>query len=347
MKQRIALVGERGFHGTGVLVEALVAYLGEKGCEVSVLEPEPPRTRGPLRARTSALARRVGLANRGDPWLRSLERKLARGRFDILMVVAQPQVFEITIPERTRTFYFCQAPWAHEQREKDRRRARADAEERFARNLERERRIFARADHVLVAWNTYEAFLRANVYDGSNFVPHPLFGWYGCTPGAQRAQFATPPSIVHVGDLLPYWVNLPMLTRVASRLNARLDFYGPTPADSVPPEISFHGLATDLEATLLRYQLGLNCVTDEPLRRHAFSSKVLLYLSAGLPVLSPEWQELSHQLAGVVSYTEGSLPAVIARAGEPSFWKQLADAAYDQAQALSWDRVLAPLDELL
>jgi len=289
----------------------------------------------------------MGLARRVDTGLQALERRLASDRFDLVMIVALPQALEIAIPERARTLYFCHAPWAHEQREKDRQRGRADAEERFARNLERERRILARADHVLVAWKSYETFLRANVYDGDNIVPHPLFGWYGCTPLPHRAKFASPPSLVHVGDLLPYWVNLPLLTRVASKVTARLDFYGPTSADSVPPEISFHGLATDLEATLPRYQLGLNCVTDEPLRRQAFSSKVLLYLSAGLPVLSPEWQELSHQLAGVVPYNEDSFPSLIAETGEPSSWNQLADAAYDQALALSWERVLAPLDELL
>lgn len=282
--------------------------------------------------------------------LSDIAHQLRRGSYDAILSVATPLLFLEPLPRNARKVYFCHAPLAHERYFGDRERGLVDAEERFDAGLRIEKQVLAACDHVLVAWNTYEAFIRKHVWNESNITPHPGLGWYGCDPTDFRAQPSTSPAVVHLGGLSPYWAAASSLRLIARDL-------APVPVDCYSPEnlsrddlqpLRFQGYAPDAGETAAKYQFGLNCVSTDELRQSAFSSKVLLYLSVGLPVLAPSWQRFAHQLQGVLAYREpAEVPLLVQTHSEAEVWRSLSRDALHQSQNLQWHRVLAPLLPIL
>ena len=98
---------------------------------------------------------------------------------------------------------------------------------------------------------------------------------------------------------------------------------------------------------LLEYQAGLITCSKDELRRDGFSAKHLQYLAYGLPVLVPEWRRHLDLLDGSIPYNETNFQTVVASLSDESTWRSLSDDAYAEAERRSWDKSLAPLDELV
>jgi hypothetical protein len=83
------------------------------------------------------------------------------------------------------------------------------------------------------------------------------------------------------------------------------------------------------------------------LRREGFSAKHLEYLAYGLPVLVPSWRRNLELLRGSVTYDEDCFASVVQSMSEQATWRRASDQAYAQAERLSWNETLRPLEALL
>jgi hypothetical protein len=52
-------------------------------------------------------------------------------------------------------------------------------------------------------------------------------------------------------------------------------------------------------------------------------------------------------IKGCVPYEEDTFTAAIDRLSDPEVWQRVSDEAYAQAEELSWERTLAPLERAL
>lgn len=236
---------------------------------------------------------------------------------------------------RAATWYDAPAPWAdelyYEGRLTDRQRERLRG---------RERRVLEGAGYVSFHWPSYTRYAVEHYgISGANLRALD----FGCTPSARRARFADPPRIVYLGSADARFQNPGLLARMAARY-PYIDVYGNSPPD---PRLglNYRGYAQSLDV-LSEYQLGLVTCSTDPLRRDGFSSKHLHYLAYGLPALVPEWRRLD-SLRGSVSYSEENFLATVDSLRDPVRWQALSDEASAQAQRLSWDRTLRPLDGVL
>jgi hypothetical protein len=145
--------------------------------------------------------------------------------------------------------------------------------------------------------------------------------------------------------LIEYWSNPSLLIELTRRSPFPLHVYGKI---NVPlPGVEHFGYVEDEWELLRKYHLGLNTVSMDPLRKTGFSSKVLTYLSLGMPVISSDWQNFSHQVSGVVPYKLENFVELVERHHDPLVWQELSDQAYAEAQELHWDKILAPFLDLL
>jgi hypothetical protein len=214
----------------------------------------------------------------------------------------------------------------------------------YERRCRKEIEYYAAADVVIFCWNTHAEFVKQYIYSGTNVLPHPGLGWFGCEPQKKRSSYRYPPFIAYMGLTNASWNNSAMLAKLSGDLPYVIHCFGfQPPQDSL---LNYQGFA-DSTDVLSRYQFGLHTATTDKGRRFGFASKVMTCLSYGLPVLSPKWQLLSQQLRGVISYEEATIESLIEHAAEPDNWAKLADAAYDQAQELSWNKVFKPLLPML
>jgi hypothetical protein len=95
------------------------------------------------------------------------------------------------------------------------------------------------------------------------------------------------------------------------------------------------------------YQLGLITCSKDELRREGFSAKNLAYIAHGLPVLVPVWRRHMELIRGCVAYDEDTFLSVIERLSDEEEWQRVSDEAYAQAQELTWERTLQPLEAAL
>jgi hypothetical protein len=149
--------------------------------------------------------------------------------------------------------------------------------------------------------------------------------------------------MVYLGSLGSRFVDLPLLARL-SRLYPHIDVYGGPPPD---PGLGLNYCGYAPPEILGRYQLGLITCTKDPLRQYGFSAKHPHYLSYGLPVLVPAWRRHLGGLRGSVAYTEQNFRSVVESLCDKRRWQSISDEAYAQAQSLSWDETLRPLEALL
>jgi hypothetical protein len=95
------------------------------------------------------------------------------------------------------------------------------------------------------------------------------------------------------------------------------------------------------------YQIGLITFSKDPLRREGFSAKNMQYIAHGLPVLIPAWRRHMDLIRGCVPYDEDTFLSAIERLSDEREWQHVSDEAYEQAQELTWERTLQPLEETL
>ena len=151
-------------------------------------------------------------------------------------------------------------------------------------------------------------------------------------------------NLIYLG-FIDYWSNPSLLKRLTELAPFPIHCYG----RSVVPiaGINHFGHVPDEWKLLDRYHLGLNTVSTDLLRIAGFSSKVLNYLSVGMPVFSPDWQEFSHQVEGTIPFEEENFIELAEKYHNPEAWQELSDAAYMQVQELRWQKVLIPFLDLL
>jgi hypothetical protein len=195
-------------------------------------------------------------------------------------------------------------------------------------------------DHLAFHWESYARYAVEHYgISGRNVI---TLNW-GCTPAKERARFAEPLRIAYLGSLSSKFIDLPLLSRLA-KLYPHIDVYGGPPPD---PALGLNYMGHAPPSVLQQYQFGLVTCTDDELRRSGFSAKHTEYLAHGLPVLVPAWRRHLEHLDGSVPYEERAFLAQIDALSNEREWQQVSDAAYAQAQRLTWNDTLRPLEMLL
>jgi hypothetical protein len=266
-----------------------------------------------------------------------LRSSLPLDEFDMI-VGEHPNDSELmTAPTSARVLYDCMTPWADELYYEER---LTDKQHEKLRRLEAE--ILDSVDYVSFGWETYASYTVTHYgISGRNLLQ---LNW-GCTPEPGRAKFSRPPRVIYLGSLSPTarFINLPLLSRLA-RLYPHIDVYGGPPPD---PSLGLNYMGWAPPSVVEQYQLGLITCTRDELRSEGFSAKNLAYIAYGLPVLVPAWRRYMDLIRGAVPYDEDTFLSVIERLSDETEWQRVSDEAYAQAQQLTWEQTLQPLEEAL
>lgn len=293
----------------------------------------------------SSLVRRFGITRRylsyyvriADCRLRRaiLSRSLQLNEFD-LVICTTPHDAWVLPTVHARTLYDCPTPWAAELYDDGKLTRR-----QFEKLRMRERELFEGVDYLAFNWKSYAEYaVKQYGITGRNLLTLNT----GCTPSNHRAAFSSPPRIVYVGSLAGRAIDLPMLGRL-SKIYPHIDVYGgPSPDPALG--LNYRGYATSMDV-LRGYQIGLITSSKDELRRQGFSAKHPEYLSYGLPVLVPAWRTGPELLQGSIPYDETTFISVIDKLSDQDEWQRTSDQAFSQAQRLSWDETLRPLESLL
>jgi hypothetical protein len=255
--------------------------------------------------------------------------------FDLVICETPHDAWLLSTPTSARTLYDCPTPWADEIHFEGRMTTR-----QHARLRRHEAALFEGVDYLAFHWESYARYaVERYGITGRNLI---TLNW-GCTPAAERASFSSPPRIAYLGSLSSRFINLPLLSRL-SKLYPHIDVYGgPRPHSALG--LNYMGFATP--AVLGRYQFGLVTCTDDELRRNGFSAKHIEYFAHGLPVLVPAWRGHLELLEGSIPYEEHTFLSVIDALSDEREWRRMSDTAYAQAQRLTWNDTLQPLEVLL
>jgi hypothetical protein len=351
--KRVLIVCQPDGYANGVRPIEIERFLRRRGCDVRMVntyflsKESGPRGWALLAVgaawayfvRHWALGRRflsyyVLVADYQLRW-RILARSLDLDAFDLVICETPFDAGVLTVPTSAKTFYDCPTPWADEMYYERRLTKR---QHRRLRRLETE--LYMSVDYLAFHWESYARYaVREYGISGRNLM---TLNW-GCTPVAQRARFSDPLRVVYLGSLSSRFIDLPLLSRL-SKLYPHIDVYGEPAPD---PALGLNYLGYAAPAVLGRYQLGLITCTKDELRRDGFSAKHLQYLAYGLPVLVPVWRRQMELLRGSVPYEEETFLAVIEALSDADEWRRSSDEAYGQAQQLTWEGTLRPLEGLL
>jgi hypothetical protein len=213
--------------------------------------------------------------------------------------------------------------------------------ERIRRIRSMELEICRASDYVIFPWETTENYVKKYVWDGDNFITIK----YGCDPQKKKVSYFFPASIISMGNLNSYWSNKELISYLTQISPYTIDVYG-----KFKPQkkygLNYKGFARSLDI-LNNYQFALNSVSKEIFRRNHHSSRILTYLAYGLPVLSPDWQEFSHDIKGVLPFNEENFIEILEDYSTPDKWEKTSKEAYEQALELDWKKVLIPLDKII
>ena len=255
--------------------------------------------------------------------------------FDMVICEHPQDAGVLTTKTSAITFYDCPGPYADELYDEGKLTKRQHGK---FRRLETE--LFESVDGLSFGWESYARYA-LNHYGISGRNLRQL-NW-GCVPVSRRVRFASPPRVVYLGSLSSQYINLPLLSRL-SKLYPHVDVYGGPPPD---PALELNYLGWASPDVLEQYQFGLITCTKDELRRDGFSAKHLDYIAYGLPVLVPAWRRHLELLRGSVPYEEDTFASLIESLSTEERWQRKSDEAYAQAQALTWERTLRPLNTLL
>jgi hypothetical protein len=363
--KRVLLVAQMDGYANGVKPAAVERFLRENGHDVEVVNtyylsrasdargslanklPRPDIRRIAVYAVEAAgfLTRRRGFVRRhlsyhlhmADYRLRRkiLSSSLPLDDFDLVICEHPQDAGLLTTKTSARTFYDCPDPYADELYDEGK---LSERQHRKFRRIETD--LFETVDALSFSWESYARYASSHYgLSGRNFVQ---LNW-GCTPAAQRARFSAPPRVVYIGSLSSQYINLPLLSRL-SELYPHIDVYGGPPPD---PELQLNYLGWAPPTILEQYQFGLITCTKDELRRDGFSAKHLDYIAYGLPVLVPAWRRHMDLLRGSIPYDESDFVQVIESFSTEAEWQRVSDEAYAQANALTWEKTLRPLGDLL
>jgi len=265
-----------------------------------------------------------------------LEKRVKKIGCDALICVETPLSYVLTRDLSCLKIFSCEALADELYFSKD-----FDDLIRFRKLRKMELEIIMKSDYVLFPWETTENYVRKYIYQGNNLITIR----HGCNPSKELASHFFPPSIVSLGHLCFSYSNRELLSYLTHLSPYRIDVYGACK----PPRklaINFKGFASSMDV-LSNYQFGLNTISKGIFRQNHFSSRVLAYLSYGLPVLSPDWMKFSNALKGVLPYNEDTFLDVVEEYSDFEKWSRISEAAYKQALELDWHEVLKPLQRII
>jgi len=263
-----------------------------------------------------------------------LRSSLPLDEFDMIIGEHPADSELMTVPTSARVLYDCMTPWADELYFEDRLTEKQHQEFR-----RQEANILDSVDYLSFGWETYAPYSVTHYgISGRNLLQ---LNW-GCDPVDERVQFKNPPRVVLLSSLSSNFINLPLLSRL-SKLYP-IDVYGGPPPD---PSLGLNYLGWAPPSVLRDYQVGLITCSKDELRRNGFSAKNTAYIAHGMPVMVPAWRRHMELLRGCVAYDEDTFLSVIERLSDEEEWQRVSDEAYAQAQELTWERTLQPLEAAL
>lgn len=146
-----------------------------------------------------------------------LKRALPLDDYDLVICETIYDAGVLAEARSARTLYDAPAPWADEVYFDGR---VTDRQHRKLRRLETA--IFEGVDHLALHWDSYARY----AVEHYRISGHNLMSLnFGCVPAPRRADFATPPRVVYLGNVTAGFNNPALLSRL-SRLYPRIDVYG-------------------------------------------------------------------------------------------------------------------------
>lgn len=266
-----------------------------------------------------------------------LEKKIKKGKYDVIMGVETPFSYVLTRELNCLKIFSCEALEAEELYYTE----SSNLSDRVRNYRELELDILKKSDYVIFPWKTTEKYARKYVWNGDNYVTIP----YGCYPQNITSSFSHPVSIVSLGTLGSYWSNKELLSHLTRISPYVIDVYGKT-KPSRRYHLNYKGFAPSLNI-LLNYQFGLNTISKDNYRRNHFSSRLLGYIAFGLPVLSPDWMQFSHEIKGCLPYNENNFVDLVCKYSDKDLWMKLSEEAHEQARELDWNITLKPLEKII
>lgn len=265
-----------------------------------------------------------------------LQRKIEQEEYDVVIGVETPWSYVLTRDLRCQKIFSCESLESEELYFSNK-----FSNNRVSnyRNIELE--ILKKADYVIFPWETTERYVRKNIHNGDNFLTIK----YGCNPQTQTAKYIFPISLISLGNIGFYWSNKELLSYLTGITKNSIDVYGKY-KPSKKYNISYKGFAPSIDI-IRNYQFGLNTISKDIYRQNHFSSRILTYLSYGLPVFSPDWMKISFDLKGVLPYNRSNFIEILEEYSNQDLWEKMSKKAYEQALELDWNKVLAPLEKII
>jgi hypothetical protein len=266
-----------------------------------------------------------------------LERRIKNGRFDAVIGVETFFSYVLTRELGCLKIFSCESLVADELYFSK----NFGSLDRIHRLREMETEILQKSDYVIFPWKTTENYVRKYILNGDNFLTIK----YGCNPKGKTASYFFPVSIVSLGNVGWYWSNPELLSHLTRISPYVIDIYGKyKPAKEY--NLNYRGFAKSTDV-LRNYQFGLNTTSKDAFRCNHHASRIMTYLAVGLPVLSPDWLQFSHELKGVLPFNEGNFLEVLEEFSDREKWEKLSEEAHEQAIELDWKGVLQPLERLI
>lgn len=338
---KIIIIGVTGFGGSSPLGQALTQLLKARGHNLQVFY----YNNIPVSFKLYKVLARFGGSSPTESYTRYLAELVRKEKPDLLISIEGGDILLEDLPKNMRKAFLPQAPmsseayftWASSKKPFD--------IKRFYDLKNKEIAMYEAADMIFYAWKTYEEFVRKYVYDSPKIISHPKYGWFGCEPQEKLVQYQYPVSIVFLGNLGYYWMNKELLSHLTGVSPYVLDVWG-APKPDEHYHLRYKGIAPTHDV-LYDYQFGLVTVSKDLVRRWGWSSKILTYLSHGLPCLFPEWHRCGHELGGCIPYNEKNFNEVVDGYIDRTVWEEKSKEAIEQARELAWPKILNPMIEIL
>lgn len=282
---------------------------------------------GRLRKNSSFLMRKIG---------EKMDGILSKKKYDVIIGVETKFSQVLTKDLGCLKIFSCQSLEADE-RYFSKQYSLADIHE--LRELEKD--IMSSSDYVVFPWKSTENYVREYILDGKNFITIKTC----CYPQKNKVSYFYPFSIVSLGTIRSYWANRELLSKLTEISPYIIDVYGKYKKKE-GDNINHKGFAKSLDV-FYDYQFGLNTISKDPFRRKHFSSRIMSYLSYGLPVLFPDWQEYPKDLGGCIPYNEDNFLEVIKIYEDKDEWDKISEESYKQAHELNWKTTMQPLEKII
>lgn len=265
-----------------------------------------------------------------------LSKTIQKNFYDLVICTSQLDSYSvIDTSKNCKTLFSCPTPFADELHY-----SKLITDNKHQKFRDFEMKIYKGYTYLSFHWDTYADYVKKHYnYHGENIIKLNK----GTEETTSKATYNPKPKIIYFGRLDGYWINLPLLSKLAKM--HLIDVYG-LPAPDPRYGLNYKGYATSSDI-LSDYQFGLITITTDNLRKEGFSAKHLDYLSHGLPVLIPEWRENAKTLKGTILFNEENFLEKIKYYSQKDSWDALSKEALQQADEMRWEITLESLDDVL